>query len=236
MLGKRARNRRAIEADILRVAREHLATSGAAGLSLRAVARDLGMVSSGIYRYVESRDELLTRLIIDSYLSLAGAVRTAHDAVDPENLTERWNALGRALRAWALEHPHDFALIYGSPVPDYEAPAERTTEPGTAVMTLLVTLLDDARRAQRVPDAQALGIAASDATAALASLLDDPMFAGTAIEPPMLAQGIAAWTLLLGGVTSELFSQLGPLPDAPALFETLLAASRHLVVTNGSAD
>ena len=57
-LGKRARNRLAVEADILRVAREHLATDGAAALSLRAVARDLGMVSSGIYRYVESRDEL----------------------------------------------------------------------------------------------------------------------------------------------------------------------------------
>ena len=59
-LGKRARNRAVVEAQILTVARAHLATHGAAGLSLRAVARDLGMVSSGIYRYVESRDELLT--------------------------------------------------------------------------------------------------------------------------------------------------------------------------------
>ena len=74
-LGKRAVKRLAVEADILRVARAHLATDGAAALSLRAVARDLGMVSSGIYRYVDSRDELLTRLIVDSYWSLAGAVR-----------------------------------------------------------------------------------------------------------------------------------------------------------------
>ena len=235
-LGKRARNRQAVEADILRVAREHLATVGAAGLSLRAVARDLGMVSSGIYRYVDSRDELLTRLIVDSYLSLAAAVRTAHDRVDPADLVGRWNALGRALRGWALEHPNDFALIYGSPVPDYEAPAERTTEPGTAVLTLLVTLLEDARRSGRVPVAATLGIPATEAAAALGQLLDDPMFTGTAIEPTMLAQGIAAWTLLLGAVTSEVFAQLGPLPNAPALFETLLAASRTLVVTESSAD
>ena len=235
-LGKRARNRQAVEAGILRVAREHLATSGAAGLSLRAVARDLGMVSSGVYRYDESRDELLTRLIIDSYLSLAAAVRTAHDTVDPDDLAGRWDALGRALRAWALEHPHDFALIYGSPVPDYEAPSDRTTEPGTAVMALLVTLLEDARRAGRVPHASSLGIPTAEAVAALAPLLEDPMFAGTAIPPAMLAQGIAAWTLLLGAVTSEVFAQLGPLPDAPALFETLLAASRTLVVTRVSAD
>src|SRR6478735_9140520 len=85
-LGKRARNRLAVEADILRVARRHLASEGAAALSLRAVARDLGMVSSGIYRYVESRDELLTRLIIDSYWSLAAAVRAAHDTVAREDL------------------------------------------------------------------------------------------------------------------------------------------------------
>ena len=229
--GKRARNRLAVEADILRVAREHLASAGAAALSLRAVARDLGMVSSGIYRYVESRDELLTRLIVDSYLSLAAAVRAAHDAVPTTDLGRRWDALGHALRTWALEHPHDFALIYGSPVPDYEAPAERTTEPGTAVMTLLIALLEDARRAGRVPDPGPLGVTRAAATTAVAAMLDDPMFADTDIEPPMLAQGIAAWTLLLGAVTSEVFSQLGPLPDPTALFETLLAVSRSLVVT-----
>lgn len=125
-LGKRVRNRLAVEAQILVVARQHLATEGAAALSLRAVARDLGMVSSGIYRYVESRDELLTRLIVDSYTSLAAAVRRAHDAVPGDDLIGRWHALGHAMRDWALAHPHDFALLYGSPVPDYEAPADRT--------------------------------------------------------------------------------------------------------------
>ena len=97
--------------DILRVAREHLATDGAAALSLRAVARDLGMVSSGIYRYVESRDELLTRLIVDSYWSLAAAVRAAHDAVRADDLDGRWDALGRGAarlgdRAPARLRPH----------------------------------------------------------------------------------------------------------------------------------
>jgi AcrR family transcriptional regulator len=230
-LGKRARNRLAVEADILRVAREHLATDGAAGLSLRAVARDLGMVSSGIYRYVESRDELLTRLIVDSYLSLATAVRQAHNAVPAADLAARWDALGHALRIWALEHPHDFALIYGSPVPDYEAPAERTTEPGTAVLALLVALLEDARVAGRVPVAGPMGIATATAEAAVGPMLDDAMFAGSGIDAVMLAQGISAWTLLLGAVTAEVFAQLGPVPDPEALFEALLAVSQSLVIT-----
>ena len=158
---------------------EHLATDGAAALSLRAVARDLGMVSSGIYRYVESRDELLTRLIVDSYWSLAAAVRTAHDATPVDDLEGRWDAIGRALRAWAVGHPHDFALIYGSPVPDYEAPAERTEEPGTAVLVLLVALLDDVRRAGRLTAPDRLGLVAVHAEAGVGALLEAPMFAAT---------------------------------------------------------
>jgi AcrR family transcriptional regulator len=229
-LGKRAVKRLAVEADILRVARAHLATDGAAALSLRAVARDLGMVSSGIYRYVDSRDELLTRLIVDSYWSLAGAVRAAHDAVPTDDLDGRWDALGRALRAWAIQRPHDFALIYGSPVPDYEAPAERTEEAGTAVLALLVSLLEDVRRAGRLADQDRLGVIPRRAEAGVGGLLESSMFASTHLDAVTLTQGIAAWTLLLGAVTSEVFAQLGPLPDSEALFDCLLAVSRRCVI------
>lgn len=265
-LGKRARRREQIEVEILRVAREHLALHGAAALSLRAIARDLGMVSSGIYRYVESRDDLLTRLIIDAYRSLADAVSAAHDAVDPNDLDRRWAAIGGALRQWALDQPHDFALIYGSPVPDYQAPAERTSEAGTAVLGLLLRLLQDAHDQHRLtrvgeasdgaPAGQALDDTAfddtaldgtllpdtplpdtplpdtsgSDAVRALGPMLAEPFFAGVSIGPETLARGLAAWTLLLGAVTSEVFAQLGPLPDAGALFRLHLAVAGSLIL------
>jgi AcrR family transcriptional regulator len=226
--GVRARRRAAVEADILRVGREHLATRGAAALSLRAVARDLGMVSSGIYRYVDSRDELLTRLIIDAYTSLADAVRARHATVAASDLAGRWDAIGHALRDWALDHPHDFALLYGSPVPDYEAPAERTTEVGTAVIGLLLELLADVRRAGRL--APAPTDLPPAALGALEAWFADDFFAGTPLSPADLGQGVAAWTLLLGAVTSEVFQQLGPLPDPAGLFELLLGNARHLVM------
>ncbi len=234
-LGPRARNRAAVEGQILAVARRHLATHGAAGLSLRAVARDLGMVSSGIYRYVESRDELLTRLIVESYTSLSRAVAAAHDAVPAGDLGGRWDALGHSLRRWALEHPHDFALLYGSPVPDYEAPADRTIEPGTAVLALLVAIVDDAHRAGRLADSapQTAGLRTGVVDAAVGPLLADPTVAGSDLDAPSLAQGLGAWTLLLGAVTSEVFGQLGPVPDSEALFEVLLGAARSLVITPG---
>ena len=235
-LGKRARNRAVVEAQILTVARQHLATQGAAALSLRAIARDLGMVSSGIYRYIESRDELLTRLIVDSYTSLTHAVRVAHDAVPRRDLAGRWDAVGHGLRGWAIENPHDFTLLYGSPVPDYEAPAERTVEAGTAVLAILVSLLDDARRAGALADPGHLGLHADDVETAVSPLLADAMFADTDLDPMALAQGLCAWTLLLGAVTSEIFGQLGPLPDAGSLFAVLLAAGRSTFLNDPVND
>lgn len=225
-LGKRARQREQTEREILRVARAHLAAQGAAALSLRAIARDLGMVSSGIYRYVESRDDLLTRLFVDSYRSLAAAVHSAHDAVDPTDLDGRWVAIGLALRRWALGQPHDFALIYGSPVPDYQAPAERTVEVGTEVLALLLRLVRDADEQHRLvalpPSPQA--------ARAVGAMLTDPFFAEVTIGATMLARGLTAWTLLLGAVTSEVFAQLGAVPDAAALFRLHLDVAGSLIL------
>jgi AcrR family transcriptional regulator len=234
--GIRARNRAALEDEILRAARAHLATDGAAGLSLRAIARDVGMVSSAIYRYVASRDELLTRLIVSGYESLAEAVTAAHAAVDPADLSGRWTAVGRSLRAWALEHPHDWALLYGSPVPDYAAPADRTTEPGTRVTTLLIQLLADAATQGRLArDAftphltEDLG---PQARAAATPLLDDPAFAAAGLDEDTIMSGLSAWLLLVGAINSEVFGYLGaqtfPQPELP--FTYFLEVGRRLVL------
>ncbi|MDV3219980.1 TetR/AcrR family transcriptional regulator [Intrasporangium sp.] len=232
-MGVREQRRLATEAEILRVARAHLTRYGAAALSLRAIARELGMVSSGIYRYVDSREELLTRLIIRAYTSLAEAVTRAHDAVDPADLDARWDAIGNALHAWALANPQDFALVYGSPVPDYTAPAERTTGPGTAVLALLTRLLDEACRAGRVPRSEGDEHGALEAAGAF--LDDDEFFAGTSLDAEALARGLSAWTLLLGAVTSDVFHQLGPVPDTRALFAWHLARARELCLTPASS-
>ena len=76
----RARVRAGMIDEIKAVARRHLTTDGA-NLSLRAVARDMGMVSSAIYRYFASRDDLLTALILDAYNSLGSAVEAADRGV-----------------------------------------------------------------------------------------------------------------------------------------------------------
>src|SRR5688500_19893216 len=114
----RARVRAEMIDEIKVIARRHLAADGA-NLSLRAVARDLGVVSSAVYRYFASRDELLTALILDAYDSLGEAAETADAQVGRGDLRGRWLAVCRAVRAWALAQPHQYALIYGTPVPGY---------------------------------------------------------------------------------------------------------------------
>ncbi len=143
----RERARAQTVADIVRLGREHLAVHGAAALSLRAVARDLGVVSSAVYRYVENRDELLTLLLIDAYGELGDEVDAAVGRVAEADFTGRFQALGRAVRGWAIREPARYALLFGSPVPGYRAPAERTTGPGTRVIFSLMAIFDAAWRA-----------------------------------------------------------------------------------------
>ncbi|WP_234286134.1 TetR/AcrR family transcriptional regulator, partial [Streptomyces venezuelae] len=141
--GARARARIEITAAIKDEARTQLAAEGAAKLSLRAVARELGMVSSALYRYFPSRDDLLTALIVDAYDAVGAAAERAVADTAGQRPLDRWTAVCRAVRAWAVAHPHEYALIYGSPVPGYTAPQD-TIAPAGRVGLVLV---DIARRA-----------------------------------------------------------------------------------------
>ena len=121
--GVRERAREELTREIKQEARRQLAVEGAQRLSLRAVARELGMASSALYRYFPSRDDLLTALITDAYNALGEQVEQAAAAVVPATDTRaRWYALCATLRAWAKANPHEYALLYGTPVPGYSAP------------------------------------------------------------------------------------------------------------------
>ena len=152
----RERARAQLTREIKEEARRQLAVAGADGLSLRAVARSLGMVSSALYRYFPSRDDLLTALIIDAYNSLGEAVETAIGPAAESGRAaagearDRWAAACRAVRSWAWAHPHEYTLIYGSPVPGYRAP-EATIGPASRVPLAFTAILRDAMTA-RVAD------------------------------------------------------------------------------------
>src|SRR5215212_10853067 len=146
----RERVRAELTAEITEVARRQLGEVGAAALSLRAVARELGMASSALYRYFPSRDDLLTRLIIDGYDALGDAADAADDPSAPP--AERWLGVCRAVRAWARAHPHEYALLYGSPVPGYRAPQD-TVPAASRVGVVLGRILGEAAHSGALPPA-----------------------------------------------------------------------------------
>lgn len=136
--------------DIVRVGREHLATVLPADLSLRAVARDIGVVPSALYRYVHDREALITLLIVDAYDELAGEVDAAITAASSLPHRDQLQAAVLAARAWAVREPSRFAMLYGTPVPGYAAPGDRTVAPGTRLALALAGLVEDAWRAGKL--------------------------------------------------------------------------------------
>ena len=124
---KRAeRLREAAIAEIKAIARQQMAEQGQAALSLGAIARAMGMTTPALYRYFESRDALITELIIEAYQTLAISLEQADAATPSDGYAVRFQALARAYRNWAVAHPQEYALIYGTPIPGYHAPRERT--------------------------------------------------------------------------------------------------------------
>jgi AcrR family transcriptional regulator len=200
--------------EIKATARRHLASEGA-NLSLRAVARDLGVVSSALYRYFSSRDELLTALILDAYNALGDAAERADASAHRDDLHARWMAVGAAIRAWAKANPHEYALIYGSPVPGYRAP-EDTIGPATRPTVVLGKLLQDgvaagvlrAEPGERLPKSVQTEL----------RQVRDTVFPGVPVV--VLARGFTAWIQLFGVINFELFGRFNNvIEDLDSYFE-----------------
>ncbi|MGI8798769.1 MAG: TetR/AcrR family transcriptional regulator [Pseudonocardia sp.] len=199
----RARVRAEMVEEIKSVARRHLAADGS-NLSLRAVARDMGMVSSALYRYFGSRDELLTALITDAYNALGDAVEAADAALtDRADLRGRWLGIAHGVRTWALDNRSEYALIFGSPVPGYVAPLE-TSRAAVRTPRALVRIL---------ADGLAGGVIRPLEQADLPEPLQPDLARLRAEEFPdvpeaLLARGTVGWIHLFGAVSFEIFGQL----------------------------
>ena len=211
-----ARERARIEftRDIKRVARGQLAEQGAAALSLRAVARELGLGSaSALYRYFPGRDALLTALIVDSYAALGDAAEAAHAELLGEDVSTRWAGICHAVRDWALLHPHEYALIHGSPVPGYAAPPD-TIAPGTRVPFLIGGLFADLSGSapQRPAEDRAVPPAVHLALRPLLGRLPP------GVPEDLVVSGLMAWTYLFGAVSFEVFGHRTAVVEDPAAF------------------
>ena len=219
----RQRVHAAVREDIIGAAREQLAAVGAASLSLRAVARELGMAPSAMYRYFRSRDELLTALIVESYDAMGAVAEAA--ANHGGTPAERFGTVCRAIRGWVLRHPHEYALLYGTPVPGYHAP-ELTIDPASRVARVLGGILRDAYQAGQIAESKIPPL--SEAMTAQIQPLAEAVMAG--IPLPAVARGLAVWSFLFGQISFEVFGRFdGVVTNGEVLFDYAITTMLDMV-------
>lgn len=212
--GRRARQRAQVTTDILDAARAHLAAEGPEGLSLRAIARDLNMGVSSLYRYFPSRDDLLTQLLVEAFNDQADAVESAAAGFDDP--VEALRAGVRAYRDWSLQHPPEFALAYGTPIPGFQAPAERTVQAGVRVGGIVIDLLSRAWAQDRI---DAVRVAEREAAlsvgerAGLDALIDRRDYS---IPAGLMSLAVDLFIRIHGFVVMEAFGQLRPMAADPS--------------------
>ena len=224
----RARVRDELTREIKEVARRQLATHGSVALSLRAVARETGMGASTVYRYFPSRDQLLTALIVDAYDAVGSAAEKAESAPARADVSGRWMSVVGAVRRWAVVHPQEYALVFGSPVPGYRAPPD-TVDPAVRIPRLVLQILSDAAESGAVlpPDDRPIP---AGVRGDLKSLRES---VAPALSDQHLVRALAAWTQIVGSIGFELFGHLtNVIHDHEAYFDYQMhAIARNLGLT-----
>jgi len=210
----RERYRAQVRQEVKDVALRQLAEAGPGGLSISAIGKQLGVSGPALYRYFASRDDLLTELVIDAYHDIATALVAATSQAPHGNPAGRFEVLAHAYRRWALAEPHRYRLLFGPPLPGYEAHAGRLVEASWAAMHLLLDTLRDLRPGPaKLPEPLAAELTA------WAQQHDQPIDLGTALHAVLI------WSQLHGIVSLEIsgsFTSMGI--DADQLFEIQLSA------------
>jgi len=134
-----------LQEAIKETAWKQIAELGASALSLRAIARELKITAPAIYNYFPDRDALVTALIIDAYRSFGDSQLEARDAISASNTLERMKAIGIAYRTWAHTYPQRYQLIFGTPIPGYEAPLMEVLPSAARSLSALVSVVEQLR-------------------------------------------------------------------------------------------
>ncbi len=199
---------------IKQTAWQQIAVHGAPALSLRAIARALGITAPAIYNYYPDRDTLVTALIIDAYTSFGDAQLAARDAVPSDNLVGRLRATGIAYRQWAITYPERYQLIFGTPIPGYVAPVEQVLPAAARALSALVSVIEALRLAGRLHAPPLPEIPPAY----------QPMFAqwqhyGGDCDPQSFALAMLIWARVHGLVSLEIGRQIPPFgADGAALY------------------
>lgn len=200
---RRERVRAATIAEIKRTALALMHAHGTTNVRFTDIAREMGMTPPALYRYFADRDELISELFTDGFDNLGQAVAQARDTAPADDPMAQWLAGAQAYRQWARQEPHQFALIFGQPVPGYTKPDQGpTTEAAYRAKGQLVALFVQAKQQGRLGTPRVREVAAAIVDCAIATA----QRMGTEALPPRTFQAMLhAWAGLHGFVSLEAY-------------------------------
>lgn len=190
---------------------KQITETGAAAISLRAIARELGITAPAIYNYFPDRDALVTALIVDAYNSLADSQEATEQKLASDNLSGRLAALGLAYRKWAVMYPQRYLLIFGTPIPNYHAPDDVTRPAATRALMPLTNAIQNIHTAGKLRTERFAKMMPK-----LKSMLSawQKFEGGSDLEVLYLA--LVIWSRVHGLVMMEIGNHIPPFFDDPA--------------------
>lgn len=217
-LTHRERVRQTTREEIKARAREQMTVSGAVNISLRAIARDMGMTSPALFHYYPSYEALITELIVDAYNASADAMEAALKHLPETAYRQRLYALDHAYRNWALANRQDYLLINGTPIPGYHAPPEATQSASNRTFYNFMRVLESAYHSGNLT----LPEDYSAPLPALRALQNNwHQTLGIEVSVPVMHTALVGWGLLRGLIEMELYG------GAPAVMEEIFELEIH---------
>ena len=233
---RRDRLRAATSEEIIQTARRLLVQSGPEAVTLRAIAREMGMTAPGLYRYFDSHEELLRHVCADIFTELGEGIRQAIEAAAvpagaadqvTAKLTIKMVAACREFRRWSLNHQAEFGLLFGVPLPGlddgrYDIADECALAFAGTFFTLFLELWS--RVPFPVPDAADIDPGLRDQLGRYRDLL------GSDIPVGAVLTFLRCWTVLYGAVAMEVFGHMRfALSDPAPMFEITLGHLAALI-------
>lgn len=212
-LTRREQQREHTREEIKALARAQMAKDGTAGISLRGIAGEMGLTVTALYRYFASRDDLITALILDGFNAQADALEAAIARRAPDDFSGQLYDALITYRTWAVDHWTDYQLLYGNPIPGYEAPADQTVPAASRILIAMVRILVLAHQAGKLhlsPDYQDIPPHIA------AHMAQIPGAEG--VPPQVIYLGVVGWTRIHGMITLELYDHTPPVTGDPAEF------------------
>jgi AcrR family transcriptional regulator len=201
--------------EIKSLARLQMAEGGTASLSLNAIAKQMGMSGPALYRYFESRDALITALIVDAYQALADALEETAARFDGQPARECLREVLLSYRRWALDHPVDFQLIFGNPIPGYQAEEKITAPTAGKVFAPILRILERVYQQESRPYPDFLANIPPQVQIRLSTSLRE---FHPSLPEKVVYIGTVGWYHIHGMIMLELFNHIQPLVSDPGAF------------------